>query len=178
MKTCTKCNQEKSFTEFYTSKTHKGGYHCYCKPCESERSKTKNAINRERRLAKAKEWRKSNPDKANGAIKAWQERNKERYAKLIADWATNNRDKVNAKWMQREAGKKKRTPQWLTDEMKKQIEVEYSLANWCSNVMNESYHVDHIVPLQGKTVSGLHVPWNLQVIPAKVNQRKSNKVGA
>jgi hypothetical protein len=174
MKTCTHCKQEKPFEAFYTSLTNKSGYTSWCKVCESERNKAKNQANRERRLAKAKEWRNSNKDKQTLAIQTWREANKEHYKNYFVEYAKANRGKLNAKWMQRDAAKKCRTPSWLDSQMKQQIEVEYSLAAWCTEVMNEPYHVDHIVPLQGKTVSGLHVPWNLQVLTAKLNQQKSN----
>jgi len=87
----------------------------------------------------------------------------------------NNPEKFMASRRMRKLAKIHRTPKWLTKEHKKQMQTEYSLALWCSKVMGIKYHVDHIVPLQGKQVSGLHVPWNLQVIPAVDNLVKSNQ---
>lgn len=68
-----------------------------------------------------------------------------------------------------------RTPVWLTNEECLQVKSMYALAQIMSACTGETYHVDHIVPLQGKTVSGLHTPYNLQVILATENLSKGNK---
>jgi 5-methylcytosine-specific restriction endonuclease McrA len=52
---------------------------------------------------------------------------------------------------------------------------EYTLANELSWLSEDPLTVDHIVPLQGKNVSGLHVPWNLQILPSKKNTSKGNR---
>jgi 5-methylcytosine-specific restriction endonuclease McrA len=67
-------------------------------------------------------------------------------------------------------------PSWLTQEQKKQIKDIYVEAKRKSGYLPyRVYHVDHIIPLQGNDVCGLHVPWNLQILSAEDNLRKSNK---
>jgi hypothetical protein len=68
-----------------------------------------------------------------------------------------------------------RTPKWLTEEDFWMIKEIYSLASLRSKVFGFSWHVDHIIPVRGKKVSGLHVPSNLQVIPWIDNVKKHNK---
>lgn len=69
----------------------------------------------------------------------------------------------------------KRTPVWLTETDRWMIEQAYELSALRTKLFGFSWHVDHVIPLQGKYVSGLHVPTNLQVIPATENLRKANK---
>ncbi len=69
-----------------------------------------------------------------------------------------------------------RTPAWLTPGDIEAIDEMYELAQFCTEESTDStkYVVDHIIPLNGKLVSGLHVPSNLQVITAEANSRKRN----
>lgn len=67
------------------------------------------------------------------------------------------------------------TPTWLTSNQKAEIDLFYDLAKDCHIITGEDYHVDHIIPLKGKSVCGLHVPWNLQILPSDINISKSNK---
>ena len=72
----------------------------------------------------------------------------------------------------REAAKLQRSPTWSDP---KAIAAVYKVATSVQRVTGVKYHVDHILPLQGKLVSGLHVHQNLQVITATQNLAKSNQ---
>jgi 5-methylcytosine-specific restriction endonuclease McrA len=78
--------------------------------------------------------------------------------------------------MKRHASKKQRIPKWLNDDEIWMIEQTYEISALRTKMLGIEHHVDHIIPLQGKLVSGLHVPWNLQVITAQENRRKSNRL--
>ena len=86
-----------------------------------------------------------------------------------------NKHLINADASKRRAALLQRIPVWQTkfDELK--IKCIYSIASMLSRVNNEPWTVDHIIPLQGKIVSGLHVPNNLQVMRARENEAKLNK---
>jgi len=94
------------------------------------------------------------------------------------NYSKNNRGKIAAKQRKRAATKLQRTPKWLTKLHFKEIEQFYIDAaelQWLGDPLCNWLEVDHIVPLQGKNVSGLHVPWNLQIISSKENKRKKNR---
>jgi CRISPR/Cas system-associated protein endoribonuclease Cas2 len=93
----------------------------------------------------------------------------------VKKYADKNPAKSAAKSMKRRAAKLKRTPPWLTKEHFKQMEDMHVYAKIVEDFTGEKQHVDHIEPLQGKDRSGLHVPWNLQILPALENWKKGNR---
>lgn len=120
----------------------------------------------EKQIARVRsaEWRAANPDK----VKA-QKPLKEAYAKA-------NPYKKAAHLAKRRAAKMLRTPKWLTQDDLWMIEQAYEIASLRTKMTGVSHHVDHILPLQGSVVSGLHVPVNLRVIPWYENLSKANKI--
>jgi len=67
------------------------------------------------------------------------------------------------------------TPSWLTKEQLEEIINIHETAAALTKHTGTQHEVDHIVPLRGKNVSGLHVPWNLQILTEQENRQKSNK---
>ena len=93
----------------------------------------------------------------------------------MSKYAKENKEVVNAISAKRRAAKKQAGTKYFRDLYKDQVAVYYMFAKVLERIMGEQYHVDHVIPLQGKNVSGLHVPANLQIIPATANLRKGNK---
>ena len=82
---------------------------------------------------------------------------------------------TNANASKRRAALLQRIPIWQTEFDDLKIKCIYSVAAMLTKVNNEPWTVDHIIPLQGKIVSGLHVPSNLQLMRARENEAKRNK---
>lgn len=108
--------------------------------------------------------------------KEYVKKNKEKIRQTASKYQKNNKGKVNARTAARHAAKMQRTAKWLTADEKWLIQEIYELASLRTKLTGTQWHVDHVLPLRGLEVCGLHTPWNLQVIPATENIRKSNKV--
>lgn len=104
--------------------------------------------------------------------------NKERFSALQKRWIAANRARVNSLMMKRHCAKLHATPPWLTKEHSLSIREIYAKAQERSVSTGIAHHVDHIVPLRGNGVCGLHVPWNLQILTATENLIKHTSFSA
>lgn len=89
-------------------------------------------------------------------------------------WQKQHPAAANARTARRRSSKLQRTPKWLTAEQHQQIKDIYKMAKELETVFLWKQHIDHIIPLQGKSVSGFHHPDNLQILSAKINAEKHN----
>lgn len=86
-----------------------------------------------------------------------------------SEWRKNNPGKAANQRAYRRAAEYNATPKWLSEKQKSEI-LHFYVEAWQLGL-----EVDHIVPLRGKTVCGLHVPWNLQLLDRSANAKKNNK---
>lgn len=94
----------------------------------------------------------------------------------LKEWVRNNPGKVAARGRRYQAAKRGAVPAWTTPEMEAQIVALYESAVILSATSDEPFEVDHIVPICSKIVCGLHVPWNLQLLPSSENKKKGNRI--
>lgn len=105
-------------------------------------------------------------------VKEWQESNPERVKQYAKELRQRYPEKQVAKVQKRNAAKLKRTMAWA-DYTK--INRLYYMARRLTELTGIVHHVDHVIPLRGKLVSGLHVHENLMVVAYDYNCSKSNK---
>jgi 5-methylcytosine-specific restriction endonuclease McrA len=121
--------------------------------------------NPERNRAIYNAWRKAFPEKVVQASAAWKLANTEHCKQYSLEWSRKNAVICRARTSARNAAQLQRTPKWVD------MAAILAIYKACPKDMA----VDHIVPLQGKRVSGLHVPWNLQYLTQAENSRKNNR---
>ena len=86
-----------------------------------------------------------------------------------------NPARVKAAKIKYETKRDKATPVWLSDDDWQSMNAFYELARTLSQDTGIPHQVDHIIPINGELVSGLHVPLNLQVLTRSENVAKSNR---
>lgn len=143
-----------------------------------DRLKEKNGLQNLRSREYQRNWEKQdrlkNPEKYVAKDRRWYGANAEKKRAYTKQWVHDNYAHVLAKNSARRALQINRQPRWLTKADKESIKQTYAQAVKISKETGVPHHVDHIVPLCGELVSGLHVPLNLRVITAFKNRSKKN----
>lgn len=131
-----------------------------------ENERNRRAKNRNKVNQKLREWRTKNPAKVRLHLKKYYENNKALFAEFAKKWAKDNPEKLRAMNRRRQAARRAAMPKWAD---KTELRAIYDNCP-------DSYEVDHIIPIKGKNICGLHVPWNLQYLTPKENKQKGTSV--
>ena len=156
-KVCSKCNTSKKLEKFSIQKAGLLGRHSSCKNCQSEYGKKYRFELGMSEIERCRNYKAKHKEKMLEYYSEYRAKNKHLKAKSQASRrASYNKSKISKQFS-------------------KEISDVYELAKNLSDHLGEKYHVDHIFPIRGVGETGLHVPWNLVAIPAKLNMSKGNK---
>lgn len=185
MKKCSKCKEFKELSFFSKNKQQKNGLNPSCKQCrssytKSDYAKAKDRARYSKRSIKLKEYMKIKylleSEKIKKRAEIYRKNNAEKHRQCSRNWQKNNPSMCRANIVKYKASKINQTPKWLNFKQFEEIKQFYIQAREITDKFGIRYEVDHIIPLRGKNVRGLHVPWNLQVITKKENCIKRNKI--
>jgi hypothetical protein len=169
LKLCRSCGKEKRLDEFHVSRATYDGRAYKCAQCV-----TSYLVSwREKNPEAFKDWYALNKDARTVYWSEWYEKNKERRSQSYAEWAKANKHIVNSIVSRRRAAKLRATPRWANHGA---IQAVYEKAAYLTQVTGVRHEVDHIYPLQGKKVCGLHCEANLRVITKFENISKHNRM--
>lgn len=181
-KKCTRCNQAKPLLCFSVRRASKDGLSYVCRECQQVYRMTNREAyqslrrasyeaNREQEKAKALAYYKNNRLKLIAQHAEYMQKTAEQQknyrSRTVADY--------RARLAKRRAALALRTPAWLTPAQLRAMTNVYRWAREVEKATGIPHHVDHIVPLRGVRVSGLHVPSNLQILSATANIAKNNR---
>lgn len=206
LKNCTKCLLDKDISEFGVDKQKKDGASSHCKLCKKQSSKAHYDNNLayykkrnqnfylnlsiEKKIqyrttcnakpetsAYRKKWQQENREIVSGYSKKWYANaDPEVLAKNRKDYRNRNPEMFAKHSVKRRSFEKAAMPKWLSDDEKNEIKLIYLKRDFINDVTGIKHEVDHVYPIQGKNCCGLHVPWNLQIITALENKKKTNTV--
>lgn len=157
---CIECHREESIAR-YAKNTDR----------ERDRSAKYHSANKLRRREVRASHYQSNRDRILQKNNAWMAENRERFREYLLA----NSDKVREYASKYRAQKIRATPPWLSEKDREAIAAIYAEAVRLEKETRIPHEVDHIVPLRGDLVCGLHIPINLQILTKDENLKKSNQ---
>lgn len=179
MKKCITCNVDKKFYDFGKSCNSKDGLQSKCSDCKKSYEKRYYRKTADKqRFAKRANTRKYIETKKDFKIfkkeydKAYFLKNRKKILERCSFYSKSNPSMGLVKMNVRRARKLQAMPSWADID---KITLVYKKAKWLESITGLKYHVDHVIPLKGKNVCGLHIWENLQILEASINLSKSNK---
>ena len=169
-----KIAMEKGLSKYFSGKPCPKGHVAWrstakgsCLECQREYAALRCRENPEAVAAISRRWRQKNPGYA--------ESNRDRINRNSKKYRHENREAYAAYRAAYRARKASATPAWFGELDEFVIQEAYDLAARRTKETGFPWEVDHIIPIAGKSVCGLHVAANIQVIPRFANRRKGNR---
>ena len=179
MKVCTNCKDKKNYSEFNKNKRNKDGRATECRECTKLYGKKYRKEHKHKLLEASRQFKEEHREEINAKnrdkckTKRLNQEFIDKKREASKKYKCNNKGKVNADTAKRYSRKLQRSA-LTTDREFKHIETLYKKTQELTQETGIPHHVDHIVPLKGERVSGLHVLSNLQILTEQENCSKHN----